>query len=130
MAVVATIALIVFVDGFLSLILSRDIVQLPDAGPLAGPAMAAMVCLLVLLFVLRRRPVPLVARAVAVGLASTIVAPLLGGIVYGFVRGELVSVWVFFGGAVLSPFTLAASLIAAGVVASAGLLDRAAGARR
>ncbi|MEY2847810.1 MAG: hypothetical protein RI885_475 [Actinomycetota bacterium] len=125
MAVVATAALIVFVDGFLSLILARDIVELPDAGPLAGPAMALVVCLLVLLFVLRRRPLGLAARAISAGLSSAVLGPLVGALIYGAVRTEPASVWVFLGSSILSPFTLAASLIAAVVVAAAALAERA-----
>lgn len=130
MAVVATAALIVFVDGFLSLILARDIVELPDAGPLAGPAMAVAVCLLVLVFVLRRQPEGLVARGLTAGLAATVVGPVVGGVVYGLVREEFASVVVFVGGSILSPFTLAASVIVAGVVIGAELLYDAPGARR
>lgn len=121
MAAVLTIALLIFVDGFLSLIIDRDVIDAVGAGPLVGPFMAATVCAIVVVFVARESPVSIGRRAVAGALAALVGAPAVGSILYMFARGQVGVVPVFFGHHVLSPFALAAAIVAGLVIFGAGL---------
>ena len=124
MAVVLTASLIVFADGILSLLLDREVIAAPDAGPLIGPLMAATVCGVVLWFVLRRLPRSLAARVVAAMLAAMVLGPLVGAVLYTAGRAELGVFAYFFGTQLLSPFVLASALIAGVSVAGAELASR------
>jgi len=55
LATVVYVAGVVAVWGGLSLLLDRDVVDYPDAGPLLGPAMAATGAVVTLLVLLRTR---------------------------------------------------------------------------
>jgi hypothetical protein len=129
MAVVLTASLIVFADGILSLLLDREIIGEPDAGPLVGPLMAAAVCLIVLWFVLRSLPRPVPARMLAAGLSAVIGGPLVGATLYTVGRGQLGVFPFFFGSHLLDPFVLASGVIAAVVVGGADLAGRYRGPR-
>lgn len=124
-ATVLAVALLVFVGGFLSLFLDRDLVELPDAGTLVGPAMAVATCWVVFSFVFRRRPPGLGRRCVSASLWALIASPAAGAIVYSIVRENLAVIPVFFGTYLLSPFVLSSAVIAGVVVGLAGLAERA-----
>lgn len=124
-ATVLAVALLVFVGGFLSLFLNRDIVELPDAGPLVGPAMAAATCGVVFSFAFRRLPRGLGLRALSASVWALIAAPAAGALVYSIVRENLAVIPVFFGTYLLGPFVLSSALIAGAVVGVAGLAERA-----
>ena len=123
MAVVGNAALLVFAYGFISLIIDRDVIEEPDAGPLVGPAMVVTTCAVVLWFVLRRKPRGLGLRALAAALGTVIAGPAVGAVVYGIVRDEIGVLPVFFGRNILSPFVLCSGLIAALIVAAAGFVE-------
>ena len=124
LATVLTVALLVFVDGMLSLALDRNVVEATDAGPLVGPAMALAVCAVVFLTVLRRSPRSLGPRILSATLWALIAGPAAGAVLYSIVREELGVIPVFFGSSLLSPFWIAAALVAGLVVGLAGLAER------
>lgn len=124
LATVLTVALLVFVDGMLSLALDRNVVEATDAGPLVGPFMALAVCAVVFLTVFRRSPDRLGPRVVSATLWALIAGPAAGAVLYSIGRGQLGVIPVFFGTYVLSPFWIAAALIAGVVVGLAGLAER------
>lgn len=124
-ATVLAVALLVFVGGFLSLFLDRDLVELPDAGTIVGPAMAVATCGVVFSFVFRRLPHGLGLRSGSASLWTLIASPAAGSIVYSIVRENLAVIPVFFGTYVLSPFVLSSAVIAGVVVGLAGLAERA-----
>ena len=124
-ATVLAVALLVFVGGFLSLFLDRDLIEVSDAGTLVGPLMAATTCAVVFSFVFRRQPLRLGMRVLSASLWTLIGAPATGAIVYSIVRENLAVIPVFFGTFLLSPFVLVSALIAGVVVGLAGLAERA-----
>ncbi|GAB3135328.1 DUF6121 family protein [Marisediminicola antarctica] len=124
-ATVLAVALLVFVGGFLSLFLDRDLVELPDAGTLVGPVMAVATCGVVFSFVFRRMPLGLGLRALSASLWTLIASPAVGAILYSIVRENLAVIPVFFGTYLLSPFVLSSAVIAGVVVGLAGLAERA-----
>ncbi len=124
MATVLAFALIVFVDGVLSLVLRRDVIDEPDAGPLVGASMVVAALLVVLLITLRARPSSAVSSVLSAGLAIVVISPLTGAVVYSAVRAQLGVIPVFFGEYVLSPFVLASGVVCALVVLAHGLIRR------
>lgn len=116
MATVLALALVVFVDGMLSLVLDRDVVAEPGAGPLVAIAATGFTAALVFVVTLRRRPVSRLWRVVAAGLGAFAGAPLAGAIVYGIVRVDPGAALIFFGAHLIDPFTLAVAVVAASVV--------------
>jgi hypothetical protein len=123
MAAVLTVTLVVFAYGVLSLVLDRDVITEPDAGPLVGPLMVLTVLAVVLWFVVRRSPRPIGPRIVAAGLSAIILGPVVGASLYAVGQGRPALFLVFFGGYVTSPFVLVSGAIAAIVVALAWLAD-------
>ena len=116
MATVLAFALIVLVDGVLALVLSRDVIEEPDAGPLVGVSMVIVALLVVLLITLRRRPSSPAGSTVSAALAVAVLSPLTGAVAYSIVRAQLGVIPVFFGEYVLSPFVLASAAVCALVV--------------
>jgi hypothetical protein len=79
LAAVVYVAAVVALWGMLSLLLDREVVDYPDAGPLLGPAMAAAAAVVTWLALLRTRrsrsPWPGALAAVALaGIAMLLVA--------------------------------------------------------
>ena len=124
MAVILTAALVIAVYGVIGLILNRDVIEEPDAGPLVGPLMAVAVCAVVLWFVLRSRSVRILGRTLTAALAAVVAGPLIGAIAYAVVRAEVFVIPVFFGHYVVSPFVLSSGVIAGLVVLSVALIER------
>lgn len=117
---VSYIALLVAVWGGLSLLLDRNVVDYPDAGPLLGPVMAAVasvVTWLVSWWVVRRDH-PL--RGALIAAFGT----FFGMLVVALIGYSTQSVLHF----AISPFVLSAALLSAAMVVGTWSLSR--GARR
>lgn len=112
-------ALLVAIDGFVSLLADRDVITEPDAGPLVGPIMAVVALAIVFLSVLGGlRPTPgrpklPLARAVITALAVYFLSTLAGAIVYVSGQDQLLSGALFFARYLGSPFVIASALLAA-----------------
>ncbi len=111
-------AILVAVDGFVSLIADRDVIEESDAGPLVGPIMAVVALSIVFVSVLgglrptSARPAIPLARAVATGLLVYLLGPLAGAIVYVAGQEQLLSGALFFARYLMSPFVIASALLA------------------
>lgn len=121
MAAVLTLSLLVFAYGFLSLFLDLNVVDQPDAGPLLGPAMALAVCAIVVRSTLTLGRARLGRAVFTAALASAFLPPAIGAAIYVVNRGQFGVFPAFFGNQVLSPFSVAAAVVAAIVVSFAGL---------
>lgn len=110
-------ALLVASFGIISLVADRDVIPEPDAGPFVGIGYTGPALLVVFLAVLgglspsATRGVPL-ARAIVTGLVVFVASPVVAAAVYVVVTAQLGAFLVFTGGHLLSPFTVAAALIA------------------
>jgi Family of unknown function (DUF6121) len=127
-AVLATamyLALVVATFGFTSLILDRDAVPEKDAGPLLGPSMVAVACIVVFVAVARMpaRPTPWL-RAVAAA-ASTFLAMLVTGAI-SFTLTRIGFAWLlpYLVSYSIGPFVMAASILAALTVLGSWVLFR------
>lgn len=111
LAAVVLVAAIVAGWGVLSLVLDRDVIDYPDAGPLLGPAMAFTAGIVTWL-VLWRRPARIAAVAIA-GFGTYLAVIAVGGIGYAVTRGDLT--WMLLATAhfALSPFVVAAAVLSA-----------------
>lgn len=111
-------AILVAIDGAISLVADRDVVVESDAGPLVGPIMAFFaVCLVFLSVLTGLRPVPggarlPLGRALATGISVYVLSPMVGAVVYVFGQEQILSGVHFFVKYLLSPFVVAASLLA------------------
>lgn len=111
-------ALLVAVDGVLSLVLDLDVVTEPDAGPLIGPVMALVALAFVFIAILNAQKatrsqarLPLAAAilgAIAVYLAS----PLAGAVLYRWDKRGLTEGFSFFTEYLSSPFVIASAVLA------------------
>ena len=113
------LALVVAAFGLISLATNTDVVSQPDAGPLVGPVAtgAAVLVVFILLLVLGVNTPPdsqrvRVGFAVAGGLAAVAALVVTGGLLYGVGVGELAGIFTFAGAMLLSPFALAAGILA------------------
>jgi hypothetical protein len=121
-------AVVVAAFGILSLLLDLDVIPQSDAGPLLGPAMvvgaAVVLALLVIRIIRTEQPAGLsfVGATAAVYLALLV----LGAIGYTLLRAEVIWLLVFPLTYAVSPFIVAAALLA-GIAA---LVGRSMGARQ
>lgn len=111
-------AILLAVDGLISLIGDRDVIVEEDAGPLVGPIMAFSALCVVFLSVLAglrpvsgRMPIPF-GRAMTTGFAVYLIGPAVGAIVYLFGQEQVLTGLDFFVRYLLSPFVLAATILA------------------
>lgn len=111
-------AILLAVDGFVSLLANRDVISDSDAGPLVGPVMAIAALAIVFVAVLGGlRPtsgaprVP-VGRAITTALLVYLLGPLAGAIVYVLGKGSAATAVIFFGSCLASPFVMAAAVLA------------------
>lgn len=110
LATVVYLAAVVALWGVLSLLLDREVVDYPDAGPLLGPAMAVVAALATWLALVRSRrsrsPWPWTAAAVVLSAAGMLLAAVIG---YGVVAAPHFALGPFVpGAAVLSGVTVLA----------------------
>lgn len=79
---VVYVAAVVALWGILSLLLDREVVDFPDAGPLLGPAMATAAAVITWLALFRSRrsrsPWPWTVLALVLSLAAMLLVALLG----------------------------------------------------
>ncbi len=115
-------ALLMAIDGFVSLIADRDIIGEQDAGPLVGPVMAVAALSVVFVSVLGglrptsgQRRIP-VGRAVSTALIVYLVSPLAGATFYVFGQVQLLSAVLFFGRYLTSPFVIVSATLAGLVI--------------
>lgn len=111
-------ALLLAIDGFVSLVTDRDVISEPDAGPLVGPVMAVAALSVVFVSVLGglrptfgKRRIP-VGRAVGTALIVYLLSPSAGAIVYAFGQERLLSPFMFFGRYLASPFVIISAVLA------------------
>lgn len=111
-------AILLALDGILSLLVDQDVISEPDAGPLVGPIMAIAALAVVFVSVLGGlRPtagpprVP-VARAVTTAALVYLLGPLAGAIVYSAGQDQLLTALLFFAHYLASPFVIASALLA------------------
>lgn len=131
MVAVLFAAILVAVDGILSVILDRDVISETDAGPLVGPIMAFAAMSVVFVSVLSGlRPVPggtqiSVIRAIVTGGFVYVFGPAVGAIVYVFGREQTLSGSDFFLRYLSSPFVAASAVIAFVTVLCLPLISQA-----
>lgn len=113
------LALLVAGFGMLSLLLNRDVIDDPDAGPIAGPVMAGVSvaivfgCMLVIALRVpkdKQRVAPV--TAFLVGLAAYFFFAVAGGVLLGAGRGDPLGFVLSLGTQLLSPFAFAAGALA------------------
>lgn len=111
-------AILVAVDGIISLASDRDVITEPEAGPLIGPIMA-VVAIVVLFFSILDglRPTSgrarlMIGRALSTTLLIYLLSPLAGSIGYALGQPQLASAIPFYLRYLLSPFVVASALIA------------------
>lgn len=111
-------ALVVAVFGLLSVLLDRDVISDPNAGPIAGPVMAAVSVLIVFFALLsialrvpREKQRVSVAAAVLVGFGAYFFFAVAGGVLLGAGRGDPFGFVIALGAQLFSPFALAAGVI-------------------
>lgn len=120
MVVVLYGALLLAVDGVISLLADRDVIVEADAGPLVGPIMAfAALCVVFVSVLTGLRPAPggagaplPLGRALVTGVVVYLLSPAVGGIVYVFGQEQILSAVHFFVKYLMSPFVVAAALLA------------------
>lgn len=111
-------AILVAVDGFVSLIADRDVIQESDAGPLVGPIMAVVALAIVFVSVLgglrptSARPAIPVARAIVTAVLVYLLGPLAGAVVYTAGQEQLLTGLLFFARYLASPFVIASAVLA------------------
>jgi len=103
LATVVYLAAVVALWGVLSLLLDRDVVDYPDAGPLLGPAMAASAGVVTWIALVRTRR----ARSPWLGTALAVLGAAAGMLVVSALGYGLVAAPHF----ALSPFVLAAAAL-------------------
>lgn len=111
-------AILLAVDGLVSLLAERDVILESDAGPLVGPIMAVTAVSVVFVSTLSglrptpdRRGVPLV-RAIATGGVVFLLGPLVGAIVYSMGQAQALSGPQFFVKYLSSPFVVTSAVLA------------------
>jgi len=111
------VAFIVAAFGILSLLLNRDVINEPDAGPLLGPIMVGT-AVLALVWVVLRAVLPSPERLTQIpplpifiaGVAAYLGYCISGGVVYSLSTGELFRSVLFVGDEMTSPFSIAVAV--------------------
>jgi len=117
LATVTYVAAVVALWGILSLLLNRDVIDYPDAGPLLGPTMAAVAAVITWLVSWRaKRPV----LGAVVALFTSWLGMLVVGVI-GYV-GTPLEVAIHFA---ISPFIAGAAVLSALTVLATAALRRA-----
>lgn len=103
--------------GGLSLLLDRDPVDYPDAGPLLGPAMVAAACVVTWASLWRITRTRAFSRVLAALAGSFVAMLLVGAAGYAITRSDAAWLLLAAGHFALSPFVLSAAVLS-GVVAT------------
>lgn len=112
LAAITYLAALIGLWGMLSVALDRDIIDYPDAGPLLGPAMAAVGCVVTWVALWRSRASRSPwTTAFAALLVSYFGMLVVGAVGYAVTRGDLS--WMLLAAAhfALSPFVAGAALL-------------------
>lgn len=111
-------AILLALDGILSLLVDLDVIAEPDAGPLVGPIMAVVALAIVFVSVLgglrptSARPAIPVARAIVTAVLVYLLGPLAGAVVYTAGQEQLLTGLLFFARYLASPFVIASAVLA------------------
>lgn len=124
LATATYLAALIALWGFTSLILDRDVIVEPDAGPLLGPAMAVAACAVTWVAIVRQRGAAL-GRALAAAASVYVVMLVVGAVGYMLTRGQLAWLVLFPGNHALSPFVIGAGLLSGVTVWSIAAFGRA-----
>ena len=123
---VAYLATVIAVFGFISLLIDRDVIDEPDAGPLLGPVIVAIAAAITLRALVRLSGQPRqgqgqgqgavggrVPWSAAAGAAASVYAGMLlvGALIYAWARGEPLWLLFFAVKQAASPFIIAAALL-------------------
>lgn len=119
------LGMLVAVWGILTVLLDRDVIDYPDAGPVLGPSMAVGAAIVTWLVSARTASGPRWQGPLLAFVGVLVVMPLIGGIGMTITRGDLTWMLTAFARFAISPFILAAAVLAAATV----LLFRAMGRR-
>ena len=117
---VAYLATVIAVFGFISLVIDRDVIDEPDAGPLLGPVIVAIASAITLRALVRLSGQPgpgavggRIPWSTAAGAAASVYVGMLlvGALIYAWARGE--PLWLLFFAAqqAASPFIIAAAML-------------------
>lgn len=112
-------AILLAVDGYVSLLTNHEIISESDAGPLVGPVMAVTALAIVfcsILFGLRPSSSPPripIAGATVTGALVFVLSPLAGAIMYVLGKAVLGSAIRFFLHYLASPFVVTSAVLAA-----------------
>lgn len=111
-------ALLVAVDGVLSLSLDIDVISETDAGPLVGPLMALGALVIVfccLVFAMKplegRSRIP-IATSVVSAILIYLLCPFIGAVAYWLGKHEIAAGTIFYSKYLTSPFVIASALLA------------------
>lgn len=121
LAAVTLVALVVAAWGVLSIVLDRDVIDYPDAGPLLGPAIALAAGVVTWLVTWRARSA--VAPVIAL-FAAYLAMVLVGTVGYTLTTGGLPGMPVVAAHFAISPFVVAAAVLVSLVVLSVRALER------
>jgi hypothetical protein len=125
LAAVTYVALVVAAWGGLSLVLDREVIEYPDAGPLLGPAMAAaagVTTWLALRSVRREGSVVILGMGAVAASYGAIVA--VGALGYAAARSSAAIALITAGQFCVSPFVITAALLSGVMVVALWAFDR------
>ena len=119
LAAVTYLAAVVALWGVLSLVLDRNVIDYPDAGPLLGPTMAGVAGILTWLVSWRSRSW---AAAFVALLASFLGMLVVAAVGYTVTRGDLTTLLTAAAHFAISPFVLGAAALSGLTVVAVHLL--------
>ncbi len=123
LATVVYLAALVALWGLTSLLLDVEVIGQADAGPLLGPAMAAVACVVTWLAA-RRRVHGVWLRAGAATVSVVAAMLVIGAIGYAVTRGDMAWLILFIGSYAANPFVFGAGVLAGLTVVSVESIRR------
>jgi Family of unknown function (DUF6121) len=127
-ATVGYLAALIALWGILSVIADRDVIDYPDAGPLLGPSMAAVACLVTFANALgavgQANPWPQLIGTAALTAATTVLVASIG---YSITRGDFAWMPAAAVHFAIGPFVPGAALLSSLVVAASWAVSRSPG---
>ena len=117
LATITYLAAVIALWGVTSLLLDRDPVDYPDAGPLLGPAIAAAACVVTWLSLWRITRTTLWSGVLVTVAGSFVAMLLVGAVGYAITRSDAAWLILAAGHLALSPFVLGAALLSGATVA-------------